>query len=262
MVLVRAVAEVQPGDVHPGFDEGDDLLRGAGGAGPIHQHMAQIAELGRLAVALAIEPGIRVGHRLVGLIRALLAAEILPAVAARIGRRSAAILRLEALDRRPGLDQRPVNREMLARQQWLDPRVGQHRQQKTPRDVALQEPVAVLGEHRHIPHRGIQRQPDKPAEQHVVADLLHQLPFRADAIKRLQQQRPQQLLRRDRGPAVARIEHRKLSRQPLQRRVRNTPDHPQRMISRNQGFWAAIAEQRTCLLVPAAHPTSPTSRAQ
>ena len=30
VVGVRAVAEVQPGDVHPGLDEGGDLLRGAG----------------------------------------------------------------------------------------------------------------------------------------------------------------------------------------------------------------------------------------
>jgi hypothetical protein len=30
VVLVHPVAEVQPGHVHPGLDEGGDLLRGAG----------------------------------------------------------------------------------------------------------------------------------------------------------------------------------------------------------------------------------------
>src|SRR3954452_14982415 len=43
------------------------------------------------------------------------------------------------------------------------------------------------------------------AKQYVVAQLLHQLPLRADREERLQQQGPQQLLGRDRGPSGQRV---------------------------------------------------------
>ena len=74
------------------------------------------------------------------------------------------------------------------------------------RDIAVEQPVAVLAEHGRIPHRIVRRQPDEPAEQQVVVELLHQLPFRAHRVERLQQQRSQQPLRRDRRPAFARIQ--------------------------------------------------------
>src|SRR5207302_7724982 len=48
-------------------------------------------------------------------------------------------LRLEALHRSPRLDQRAVDREVLARQQSLDPRLGQHRGQKLAGDLAVQQ---------------------------------------------------------------------------------------------------------------------------
>jgi hypothetical protein len=46
--------------------------------------------------------------------------------------------------------------------------------------VALQETVAILREHRHVPHRFIQVHPDEPPEQHAVVDLFHQQPLAAD----------------------------------------------------------------------------------
>src|SRR4051812_18958460 len=41
----------------------------------------------------------------------------------------------------------------------------------------------------------------RPTEQEVVVQPLHNLTLGADAVEGLQQQRPQQTLRRDRGPA-------------------------------------------------------------
>src|ERR1700746_3489100 len=41
-------------------------------------------------------------------------------------------------------------------------------------DVTLDQALAVFGEHRLIPNLIIQRQPDKPAEQQIVLQLLHQ----------------------------------------------------------------------------------------
>ena len=167
----------------------------------LHHHMSHVAQLGGLPGRLLVQPGVGIGGRGVRLVAALLAVKIALAVATRRRRLAAAVLRTEALHRRPGLDQRAVHREMLGREQRLDLRIGQDRRQEPAGDVAFQQPIAVLGEHRHVPHRRVHRQPDEPAEQHVVGDLLHQLPLRADREQRLQQQRPQQLLRRDRGPA-------------------------------------------------------------
>lgn len=80
----------------------------------LHQGMTGKSELGLHACALAIEPGVRVRRRGVRLIGALLALETGFRVAPGAGRQllAGAVLGLEALHRRPGLDQRAVNKEM------------------------------------------------------------------------------------------------------------------------------------------------------
>src|SRR6266850_829523 len=132
----------------------------------------------------------------------------------------ASVLPAEALDRSPRLDQRAVDREVVARQQPLHLRLSQNRDQELGGDLSLQQPVTVLGEGRMVPDRIINAKPDKPAEQKVKLQSLHQLAFRADAIERLQQHRPKQLLRRNRGPPEVRVKCRECSRQIAQRRVR------------------------------------------
>ncbi len=76
----------------------------------LHGGMAQIAQPGFAARRLAIEPAVGIAGAGMGVILALLAAEI-RAIAA-----VAAILGAEALMRGPGLDQRAIHREMLVRQ--------------------------------------------------------------------------------------------------------------------------------------------------
>ena len=66
--------------------------------------------------------------------------------------------------------------------------------------LGLQQPLPVLGEYRHVPHRVVDVESHKPAKQQIVIELLHQHPLAAHRIKHLQQQRPQQLLRRNRRP--------------------------------------------------------------
>ena len=106
-----------------------------------------------------------------------------------------------------------------------------------------------------VPDRIIHPKPDKPAEQKIELHPLHQLPLGADAVERLQQHRPKQLLRRDRGAAEVRIKRREIPRQIAQRRVRDLPDHPQRMIAPNPGLKIHIAEKRSRPIVtnPASH---------
>ena len=146
---------------------------------------------------------------------------------------------------------------MVVRQQRLDPLLAQHRRHELRGDVAGDQPLAVLGEHRHVPHHRVQRQPDKPAEQKIVVELLHQLPLRAHRIERLQQQRAKQFLRRNRWPAGLGIELLEFRRQRRQRLVDDLADRPQRMIHWHPRFAAHVAEQRLCSRIPTAHRTSP-----
>ena len=98
-------------------------------------------------------------------------------------------------------------------------------------DLALQQPFPILGEHRRAEHLIVQLQAHEPAVEQVVVDLLDQLALAPDRVQHLQQQRPQQLLRRDRRSAdpfgVDTIE---ASRQLLQRRVHQSPDRSKRMV--------------------------------
>src|SRR5512133_801621 len=68
--------------------------------------------------------------------------------------------------------------------------------------------------------------PTNQRNKQIVVQLLHQLPLRADAVERLQQQPPQQLLRRDRRPADRRIDGREIGVQPGERCIDNRPDRP------------------------------------
>ena len=123
-------------------------------------------------------------------------------------------------------------------------RLRQHAGQELHRHLALQQPVAVLGEGGRIPHRIVDAKADEPAEQQVELDPLHQLALRADRVERLQQQRPQQPLRRDRLPAERRIKRVELRRERRQRGVDDAADHPQRMIRTDPLLQVHIAEQR------------------
>src|SRR5512132_188437 len=179
----------------------------------------------------------------VRLVRSLLTMEVALAVAARRGRCARAVLRPEALQARPRLDQRPINREVLVREQPLDAGIVEHGSEELRRDLAVEQPVAVLGEHGHVPHLLIDAETDKPAEQQVIVQLLHQLSLRAHGIERLQQQPPQQLLRRDRRPADRRIDRLEIFVQPRQRRVHDRSDRPQRMAARHTCLQVDITEQ-------------------
>ncbi len=121
-----------------------------------------------------------------------------------------AVLALEALVAGPCLNQGAVNCEVLAGQQRAAAGLRQHFGEQSIGNAGGQQPLAILGEHRHIPHRIIDVHSHKPAEQQIVAQLLHQHPLAAHRIKHLQQQRSQQLLRRNRGPSYLRVHRIKL----------------------------------------------------
>jgi hypothetical protein len=130
--------------------------------------------------------------------------------------------------------------------------VVEDRRQELGRDFALEQPVPVGCERGRMPDRIVDPEPHEPAEQKVVVQLLHQQPFGAYRVERLQQQRPQQPLGRDRGAAQVRVQRLELTRQRAQGVVDDRPDRPQRVIRRHPSFEIDVTEQtaRPPILAP------------
>src|SRR5271155_360408 len=110
----------------------------------------------------------------------LIAVKVYRRIAAAVfGRRRLAILALKTLLARPGFNQRAVHREVIGREQLLRPRLFQYFFEEAIRHFALQQPLAILREHGHIPHRVVHVEPNEPAIKNVVVELLYQLPLAA-----------------------------------------------------------------------------------
>jgi hypothetical protein len=131
-VLLLLLVEHQQGGIALGIAIGVSGHRGGDQAVAIlHQRMAEIAQPGLRAIALLVQPSIRIGGRLVRLVGALVAVEVRSVPAA------GAVFAAEALVRCPGLsphgrrpvrgdpdlDQRAVDGEVLVGHVLLRPLV-------------------------------------------------------------------------------------------------------------------------------------------
>ena len=140
-----------------GFDHGFCRfpLSGAGGFGHLsgnnqtvailHQHMPHVRQIGPVILALAIEPCIRIGHRLVSGVGEFLPVKIDLIVAPNrpLGR---AIFRTKAFDRSPGLKQGAVNGEVLVGEQPLFVGLFQNGGKKLSRNFRLEQTRLILCE--------------------------------------------------------------------------------------------------------------------
>ena len=106
------------------------------------------------------------------------------AVIVRLG-----LLRFEAFVRRPGFDQRAINREVLVRQKRFHLLMFEKLGHKLLEHIAFLKAFPVLGEYGRVPDRIVRREADEPAKQQIVVELLHQLALGADRIEHLQNQR-------------------------------------------------------------------------
>jgi hypothetical protein len=120
------------------------------------------------------------------------------------------------------------------------------------RDITVEQPIAVLAEYVRIPNGVVGREPNQPTEQQTIVELLHQLPFRAHRLKRRQEQRAQQPLRRNRCPPFASIEPIQPPRQLLQCSINQCADRPQRMVRRNASLQTHVADESFRSLIFAA----------
>src|SRR5215469_10395765 len=111
------------------------------------QQMAHVTELCLFSAALAEQPRIRIGCREVRVIRAFLAMKVALGVASATGcstsrwRRVTTILGNKALHARPSLDQRTVDREVLAREQAADLRQVQDAGHELTGNIAVQQTI-------------------------------------------------------------------------------------------------------------------------
>lgn len=113
--------------------------------------MTHIAKLGFAAFRPAIQAAFRIARAGVRCVAALLVVEIGAAAPVR------AVFRLEALERGPGFNQRAIDRKMFVRQKRLDARMVQQCPHEPLENLALLQPVPVLGEGLGNPNRRIRR---------------------------------------------------------------------------------------------------------
>src|SRR5205085_7224401 len=79
----------------------------------LHERVPRKAQFGWLPYAFACQLGLGIGLTLMSVVGPRLAAEIVPTIAVRLVVVVLLVLRAEALHRRPSLDQRPINREVV-----------------------------------------------------------------------------------------------------------------------------------------------------
>jgi len=120
-------------------------------------------------------------------------------------------------------------------------------------NVPIEQALAVFGEHGHIPDGVIHVQPHEPTEQQIVVELFHQQPFAAHRVQRLQQQRSQQLLRRDRRSPGFGIQFAKPWLQFPQGLIGHATKSTQRVVLGHSLLRADVAEHVQLLLVLSTH---------
>ena len=177
-------------------------------------------------------------------------------VATRAGRFVFAIAPAHAFHRRPGLNQRAIDTEVLVREQPCLLRLAHHAPQQLPGHLRLDQPVAVLGEARVIPDRLIDRQSHEPAKQQVVVQLLAQEPLAADRIQYLQRRGSHQTLRRDRRTAFPRVHPLKVPAHAAERFTQQRLDVTQRVIRRHSRLQRHVTEHSALLNIIPAHQIS------
>lgn len=237
---------------------GSDVDIEAQAVAVFHEGVAREGESGLLAGALLRQPGLGIRGAFVGGVGTHFPVEIDARVARVIGRRCF-LLRfgLEALQRGPGLDERPVHREVLVGQEIFGAGETHHGIEERQGHVVRHQALTVFAEGAGVEGFLFQAHVEEPTKQDVVTELLAEEPVGADRIQRDQQARLQQPLRRDgraAGVAVHRLEG---GGERLQRLVRVVFDGAQRMVRRHACFGREIAEHVSLGIQFTAHALTP-----
>src|ERR1035438_9821538 len=160
---------------------------------------------------------------------------------------------LEAFVARPGFDQCAVDRKMLFAQIACCARLLEDCAKELLGDVAVEEALAVLGEHRYVPYGVVHVETNEPAVEHIVIELLHHHPLTANRIEYLQQQRSQETLRRNRWPASEGVDFIELARDLAENDIYHLADWPQRVVRWHALFGGNVAIERYFLNILGPH---------
>jgi len=168
-------------------------------------------------------------------------------------RRRRVVFAPEALVTGPPLEQRAVDGEVLVRQQL--PRAGhlEHLLREGLGDVALEQPVAVLGKRRRIPDGLVGREADEPPVEEIVVELLHELPFAPDGVEDLEQQGAQQPLGWDRRSAERGVHLLEARRERDEHGVDEGLHGAQRVVGGNAILDRPVAKEHALPHVVATH---------
>jgi hypothetical protein len=169
----------------------------------LHEHMAPVGELGLLGVALPRQPRLWIGRRGMGGVAALLPPVVdvrVPAAASGTPRTLIVILRPEALERGPGLEQRAVDGEVMARHELAPLGLRDHRGEEPVGHLVLENSVAVLGEAGGVEGHLLDVHVEEPLEEQVVLEALAELALAPHRVEGDQQAALEQALRRDAVP--------------------------------------------------------------
>lgn len=159
----------------------------------------------------------------------------------------------EVLDRAPRLDQRAVDAEVVRARQAGLTRLLDDRLEEVRRDFVLDQAVTVLREGRRVEDLLDHVHVEEPPVEHVVLDLLAELPLAADRVQHLQKDGLQEPLRRDRAPARAGVDLVEERRQALQSRVGEGLERSQRVVLPDPVLDRDQAEHRRLLRSLASH---------
>ena len=233
----------------------------------LHQQMPRVAELRGGRVALAVQPRLGIGRRLrasrsSGARRGNRPRRCGPSVALR----PRLVFGLEALVRRPRLQQRAVDGEVLARRRSGGASPGRPPRRRT-------------GPRSHGPRAGrrffvnvvasnacrVDRKVQEPLEQQVVVQPFAERPLGPDRVQRHQHGRLQQRLGRHARPARRRVHRVELAIELGQDRVHDLADPADRMIRRDQILRTQRTQHRQLPVrgsthAPRACRTPPTNR--
>lgn len=222
------------------------------------EQVAHVAQQRASVATLAKQLCLVVRARLVRLVAALLAVPVLALAHTTIGRRIVVglVLAHEALVARPRLNQHAVHTAVFAREVVARMRRLHRPVEQTHDDIVREHPVAVLVEHRAVPHGTVHRPADKSTKRHVVGDLLHRHALASNRIQHLRQQRTNQFLGRNARPAafrVALVHARKCTDHTFARVVQSDENRPQRMTGRHEVIELGRREHRFGVAVSAMH---------
>src|SRR5713226_8395801 len=220
----------------------------------LQKKMPGIIELCFLSFSFLAQQRVRIGRRLMRLVRPFLTVKVhrrIPRIVRRVFITVASLL--ETLQSCRRLNKGPVHCEVFIAEQAVSPRSLKHSGEKLLGNIALQTPFAVLTKCRRIPNVVVHTQPNEPAEQHGVVELFHQHPLASHAVQYLKEQRSKQLLGCDRRSPGIRIQLLKPWRKINEDLIHQLADRTKRMILRNSLFGRDVAELSVLMKIVSSH---------